>query len=222
MKQGSRTLRRIVIASALCAAVAAVGSVAVAMTSAAGDKIVACASKGNGALRLVTAAKNCRASERAVIWNVAGKQGPAGPAGPRGLAGEDGQDGVDGLDGLDGLDGADGEDGKQGIPGMPGATGPPGPAGAASEPKWRYVYLNTAIAPYAPGLVPTESCSSGVPQAVNGGGFVNGSSDPAAAGAPDVQYGATASRWVVRFGTNNSPYAKQVTVWVLCASGTAG
>jgi hypothetical protein len=210
MKTG-RVLRRVLIASGLCAALAAIGSIAWATTSA-GNQIVACAKKSNGALRLVDAAKACKKTERAVIWSVTGPQGPRGVQGPPGPAGEDGEDGLDGLDGLDGEDGEDGEDGAQ---------GPAGPPGPATEPKWRYMFMNATIAPYAAGVVATDSCGTGVPQAVNGGGSVIGSTLPAASGAPDVQYG-TASRWLVQFGANNSPYAKQVTVWVLCASGTAG
>ena len=214
MNKGSRMLRRALIAGVLCIVVATVASVAWAVTSANG-KIVACAKKSNGDLRLVGAAKDCRKTERAVTWNTTGPQGPRGPAGPPGEAGADGLDGEDGVDGDDGEDGLDGDDGAQ------GPRGPQGPAGPGGEPKWRYVFLNTSIAPYASGAIATDSCTSPVPQAVNGGGSVVGSS-VAVAGAPDVQYGNTASRWLLQFGTNNSPLTKQVTVWVLCANGTAG
>ena len=62
--KGSRMLRRTLVLGALCVVVAAVGSVAWAMTSATNDKLVACARKSSGALRLVTAAKDCRKTER--------------------------------------------------------------------------------------------------------------------------------------------------------------
>ena len=104
-------LRRALILGGLCVVVAAVGSVGWAMTSATNDKLVACAKKKSGALRLVNAAKDCRKTERAVTWN---QQGVRGLPGPRGVAGENGLDGEDGLDGDDGVDGDDGDDGFDG------------------------------------------------------------------------------------------------------------
>ena len=98
MKMGSRMLRRTLIVGGLCVVVATIASVAWAVTSAS-DKIVACAKKSNGAMRLVDAAKDCRKSERAVIWNTTRQQGPRGPVGPRGPAGPAGDAGADGLDG---------------------------------------------------------------------------------------------------------------------------
>ncbi len=92
-------LRRALILGGLFVVVAAVGSVGWAMTSATNDKLVACAKKKSGALRLVNAAKDCRKTERAVTWN---QQGVRGLPGPRGIAGENGLDGEDGLDGDDG------------------------------------------------------------------------------------------------------------------------
>ena len=106
-------LRRGLILGGLCVVVAAVGSVGWAMTSA-NEKFVACAKKKGGAMRLVDAAKDCRKTERAVIWN---QQGVRGLPGPRGIAGENGEDGLDGEDGVDGDDGDDGFDGDDGAPG---------------------------------------------------------------------------------------------------------
>ena len=172
MNKRSGMLRRALIVGGLCVVVATVASVAWAMTSAS-TKIVACAKKSNGALRLVDAAKDCRKTERAVIWNTQGPQGPRGPAGARGPAGEDGVDGEDGLDGQDGVDGDDGDDGIDGIDGQDGAQGPPGPA---TEPKWRYAFSNANVAPSTTTPVKSEACAAPVPQAVNGGYQLTGSS----------------------------------------------
>ena len=114
MMRGSRMLRRALILGGLCVVVAAVASVGWAMTSATSDKLVACAKKKGGALRLVVAAKDCRKTERAVTWNQEGPRGLPGPKGAEGDAGADGLDGEDGIDGEDGDDGIDGIDGTDG------------------------------------------------------------------------------------------------------------
>jgi hypothetical protein len=200
-------LRRALILGGLCVVVAAIGSVAWAMTSANDKLFVACAKKKGGALRLVAVAKDCRKTERAVTWN---QQGLRGLPGPRGVDGEDGLDGEDGFDGEDGVDGDDGSDGVDGLDGDDATV------------KWRYVTLDKAIAPNASGVVQTESCSTvpGLPQAVNAGGHVVGST-LAVAGVPNFTAGShTSSQWSVDFGTTAA--ARTVTVWVLCANGIEG
>ena len=127
MMRGSRMLRRALILGGLCVVVAAVASVGWAMTSATSDKLVACAKKKGGALRLVEAAKDCRKTERAVTWN---QEGLRGLPGPKGVAGEDGLNGEDGIDGEDGVDGDDGDDGVDGIDGTDATV------------KWRYVFTS--------------------------------------------------------------------------------
>ena len=81
-------LRRALILGGLCVVVAAVGSVAWAMTSAPTTSFVACAKKKGGALRLVAVAKDCRKSERVVTWN---EQGLRGLPGPRALPAKRGE-----------------------------------------------------------------------------------------------------------------------------------
>ena len=68
------TLRRLLIVGGVCALVVAIGSIAWATTSANG-RIVACAKKSGGALRIVSKAANCKNDERAVVWNVRGEEG---------------------------------------------------------------------------------------------------------------------------------------------------
>jgi hypothetical protein len=214
MMTGSRMLRRALVLGGLFAVLAVVGSVAWATTSASA-KFVACARKSGGALRLVAAAKDCRKTERAVIWSANGQPGPRGPAGPKGAAG---QDGADGLDGVDGLDGDDGDDGLDGLDGLDGAPGP------ASEPKWHYVFKTTTADPSTTTSVFSDACTSPLPpQAVNGGYKLTSAAAAfvrVISTAPEG-IGATASRWEVQFeNTSGSP--QPVTVWVLCATGTAG
>jgi hypothetical protein len=88
------------------------------------------------------------------------------------------------------------------------------------------MFSSTSIAANTTTTVPSGDCAnvSGLPQAVNGGYQLSGSSATfvrATSTAPDVQYGTTASRWLVQF-TNGGPYSQQITIWVLCASGTGG
>jgi hypothetical protein len=86
------------------------------------------------------------------------------------------------------------------------------------------VFVNSSVGPYTTALVPSESCANvpGVPQAVNGGYEVTAPAVSATRSVPEIQYGGpTASRWLVEF-RNGGQYAQQVSVWVLCASGTAG
>ena len=203
---GSRMLRRALMVGGLCVVVAAVGSVGWAMTSA-NDKFVACAKKRGGALRLVTAAKNCRKTERAVIWSITGPRGPAGPPGPAGADGADGRDGLDGDDGEDGVDGTNGAN------------------GAATEPRWKYVFKSDVSVPVGTTQVVSDAdaCVAPTPRAVNGG-YQPVADAPVAnlrvtASAPDGN--GSASRWRIQF-ENSSGSTKSVTTWVLCASGTLG
>ena len=134
LKRGSERLRRILIIGGVCGLVVAIGSVAWATTTANG-KIVACAKKSGGALRLVGKAADCKNNERAVVWNVRGERGlrgAVGPSGPRGAAGPVGPAGAAGARGLAGpagLAGARGSVGPPGWAGEHGAAGPPGSQG---------------------------------------------------------------------------------------------
>jgi len=200
-------LRRALILGGLCVVVAAVGSVGWAMTSA-NDKLVACARKSSGALRLVSAAKDCRKTERVVTWN---QQGQRGLPGPRGVAGEAGVNGEDGIDGEDGVDGDDGDDGVDGID------------GDDANVKWRYVFTPNVQVTTGITTATSAACPAATPQAVNGG--YRPASPTAAvlrviATGPDGP-GPTATQWTVQF-ENTSGSTQGVTTWVLCSNGTAG
>jgi hypothetical protein len=208
MMRGSRMLRRALILGGLCVVVAAVGSVGWAMTSA-NDKLVACAKKSGGALRLVTAAKDCRKTERAVTWS---QQGPRGLPGPRGVAGENGLDGEDGIDGEDGFDGDDGDDGVDGIDGTDATV------------KWHYAY-DTVMVPNGASQAVSTACPAATPLAVNGG-YRPPEGAPVTtlrvtASAPDGG-GTTATKWRVQFENTSGGTLAGVTTWVLCSNGTAG
>jgi hypothetical protein len=217
-KNRTRMWRRILFLGGFCLVAAAIGSIALATTSAT-NTLVACAKKSGGDLRLVGKASACRGNERAVTWNARGAQGPRGP---RGRVGARGATGATGAIGTAGATGPAGPAGAQG----PG--GAQGPAGPASQPKWHYVFTDTSISGSTTTTVPTQSCvdaPADVPHAVNGGYELSGSAltfVDATSSAPDRQYGGpTISRWLVKF-RNNGPYVQPVTVFVLCASGTSG
>lgn len=127
---------------ALAALVIATGGVAIGSVAAKDDKITACYSKKNGALRLIDARKKCRKSEKRIAWNQRGQRGGRGPVG---------EDGFDGLDGFDGFDGADGADAASMLTGSVDATGS-GPAFAApsgedtsSDVEQAHVMLSPAV-----------------------------------------------------------------------------
>ena len=206
MMRGSRMLRRALILGGLCVVVAAVASVGWAMTSATNDKLVACAKKKGGALRLVVAAKDCRKTERAVIWNQQGQRGLPG------LKGDDGLDGEDGIDGEDGVDGDDGDDGVDGIDGDDGTD---------ATVTWKYLYRDVAGVATGPQTVTTLACAAPTPQAVNGG--LSLTALPAnvrvMASAP-VGVASTATTWEVRVD-NASGSSQTLKVWVLCSNGSA-
>jgi hypothetical protein len=199
-------LRRALILGGLCVVVAAIGSVAWAMTSANDKLFVACAKKKGGALRLVAVAKDCRKTERAVTWN---QQGLRGLPGPRGVDGEDGLDGEDGFDGEDGVDGDDGSDGVDGLDGDDATV------------TWKYLYRDVANVATGPQTVTTLACAAPTPQAVNGG--LSLTAPPAnirvMASAP-VGVASTATTWEVRVD-NLSGSQQTLKVWVLCSNGTA-
>lgn len=107
-------MRRLGPVLGLIAVVLAAGGFAFA---AAGDKVLACAKKSTGALRLENG--KCKKKERRATWSV---DGPAGAKGPAGAAGPEGD------------------------PGSPGVAGPQGPQGdrgprgpGPDEGKWTEV-----------------------------------------------------------------------------------
>ena len=71
-----------------------------------GDFIHACVQRSSGLTRIVRPGESCRASEKLVVWDVAGPAGPQGPAGPHGLDGPAGPPGSEGPAGSPGLSGS--------------------------------------------------------------------------------------------------------------------
>jgi hypothetical protein len=73
--------------------------------------VQACAVKSGkrrGSLRLISAGKKCKGSERRIVWNVLGPPGPQGTAGPQGEKGSQGSVGTQGTIGPEGKAGASG------------------------------------------------------------------------------------------------------------------
>src|SRR5580698_7950785 len=68
-------------------------------------EIIACVNRTTFAVRIVSKATQCTASERALKWNV---EGPAGPIGARGLRGATGAEGPKGATGARGATGLQG------------------------------------------------------------------------------------------------------------------
>jgi Collagen triple helix repeat (20 copies) len=90
-----------------------------------------CYKDRTGELRLVPAARGCRADETRTRWNQKGLPGPIGRVGPRGAVGVPGPQGAAGPQGVQGERGATGATGTTGATGVTGAMGPPGPSGPA-------------------------------------------------------------------------------------------
>ena len=88
--------------------------------------IRSCVDRATGEMRIPRTTRPCFASERTLIWSVAG---PIGPTGPQGDAGPQGPPGADGAPGARGPSGSPGATGPAGPQGNPGPTGPPGPQG---------------------------------------------------------------------------------------------
>ncbi len=95
--------------------------------------IYACYQKRTGQLRLVSSLSECRKSELALSWNIAGSRGPQGEQGPVGPAGPAGPQGSIGETGPAGPKGDTGPQGPQGDTGPVGPIGPQGPKGDTGE-----------------------------------------------------------------------------------------
>lgn len=94
------------------------------------DSVIrACVDRATGEMRIPRTTRLCFASERTLIWSVAGPIGPTGPQGAAGPQGPTGADGAPGARGPSGSTGAIGPTGPPGPQGDPGPTGPPGPQG---------------------------------------------------------------------------------------------
>jgi hypothetical protein len=86
----SASLRRGALA---VAAVSIVGTSVALAASNGGSKILACAAKRTGALRVRADGSHCEADERSLSWNAVGPRGLPGRQGPRGLQGVKGATG---------------------------------------------------------------------------------------------------------------------------------
>jgi len=83
--------RRIAIGAALVAVLAAAATTyALAASGASTTQTINACVNGEGNIRLVSAAANCRRGESPISWNTVGQPGPTGP---QGIAGRDGQTG---------------------------------------------------------------------------------------------------------------------------------
>jgi hypothetical protein len=98
------------------------------------NTIYACYQKENGQLRKVSGPNQCKPSEIAVSWNIAGVPGPQGPKGDKGDKGDTGAQGAKGDKGDKGDTGAAGARGEQGLKGDKGDTGEKGNKGDKGEP----------------------------------------------------------------------------------------
>ena len=132
MRIGMRAGRtRIAVATA--AAVLASGGVAAATEALSDEVIHTCVHQGNGQLRIVSKASDCKNGEGALSWNQRGPAGERGAAGADGEAGPAGQAGAQGEKGDAGAQGEKGDAGAQGEKGEAGAQGEKGEAGAKGE-----------------------------------------------------------------------------------------
>jgi len=111
---------------ALMLALPAGGAVAVVRIPHDATAVIHACARKDGRLRLVARTSDCRASERAVSWNVRGPQGEPGPPGPAGPIGPAGPEGAPGSAGATGATGAPGPPGPQGERGPQGPKGDPG------------------------------------------------------------------------------------------------
>jgi Lamin Tail Domain/Collagen triple helix repeat (20 copies) len=111
---------------ALMLALPAGGAVAVVRIPHDATAVIHACARKDGRLRLVARTSDCRASERAVSWNVRGPQGELGPPGPAGPIGPAGPEGAPGSAGATGATGAAGPPGPQGERGPQGSKGDPG------------------------------------------------------------------------------------------------
>jgi len=103
------------IAAGIVAGALSTGGLALATIPAADGTITACYSHGgDGKLRAVDSASQCRPNETALSWNQRGPAGPQGDAGPQGPTGPQGAAGAQGAQGLQGEQGAAGPQGEPG------------------------------------------------------------------------------------------------------------
>ena len=202
--EGSKRHRGWVVAAAVVTVLVAVGA-AYATGLVQTAQIDACAKKSSGALRLKGSGE-CRASELAVAWDVAGPQGPAGPAGAQGAPGPAGPAGPAGA---------------LGATGATGAAGPPGPSYSLSLSYPSATIQNPAADQYGHSGLDSGEAACGSGKKVLGGGVrtesrvqsVNGSypSDGSGSFAP----GQTG--WTGTVG-NGGTVNRQFVVYAICVT----
>ena len=136
-----------------------------------GEVIHACVGN-DGYVRVATAAKPCKPSERPLDWNEQGLQGLPGTPGEDGA---DGQPGLDGLPGTPGEDGADGQPGLDGLPGNPGEDGADGQPGLNGVSGWEIVTAATTTSSSTAGGNLAVGCPGGKKVLGGGGRIANAS-----------------------------------------------
>jgi hypothetical protein len=230
MRMRSRTFsraQRVLVAAPIVLLGAVIASMALAQGRAE-SKIVGCVKKGNGDVRIVDKARDCKRSEYALSWS---KQGPVGPRGALGPAGPQGAQGVIGPAGPAGAQGPSGAPGDQGQTGPQGPAGPQGRPGADGQPgqgpEWAYGQSTVSVAPGVKDMTATQPCGAGPanPQyAVSGGYLLPGTTSRfvrVSSTAPSFQYGANwANGWLVKY-TNDGPYQESFTIYAICSNGIA-
>jgi len=83
-----------------------------------------CYDNATGAMRVVTSATSCAATETPISWNQAGVPGATGPIGLPGIPGPVGAAGPQGAQGSQGNQGPQGNQGNQGDKGAASRSGP--------------------------------------------------------------------------------------------------
>ena len=185
------TRRRAVLFALVVAALAGGAAYATIPNS---GVIHGCYTRSGGALRVIDGSvTNCRSSETALDWNVAGAQGPQGPVGPAGPVGPPA---------------------PQVPQGPTGPAGPQGPAGPTGISNWEFVNKGYAI-PADGNESLSVDCPSGK-KVLGGGVTVDGSAN----NWPRLQYsgpGGIATGWVARISNaDGAPFG--AFIWAICAT----
>jgi hypothetical protein len=181
--------------------------------SAQSGTVVACVNPGNGNMRLVQSASQCRPNEGVISWNV---QGPEGPEGPMGPSGPEGPMGPSGPEGPMGPSGPEGPEGPMGPEGDEGPAGPQGPAGIVSRAKQTLLTSATSV-PAGATVAAQPSC--GPNRVVTGGGYQtsapDGTSGITVLESRPIPFVSLNQGWRVRIH-NGTPSAFTLTTWLVC------
>src|SRR5438552_5143237 len=129
IKSSALGLRRVVRYGAIVmvALTLATGGVVVASVGLIPDPsglIHGCYDNATGAMRVVTSATSCAATETPISWNQAGVPGATGPIGLPGIPGPVGAAGPQGAQGSQGNQGPQGNQGNKGDKGAASRSGP--------------------------------------------------------------------------------------------------